>query len=399
VERSEWPDDDAPDGAPDDASDRRAYPPAPLPAHERQWRHPSEVGRAVWTHTEPPITIGRGLLVTTGAIGGLLSLAVLWAMLPSAGRGGQTAPTVVTSRANDPAGSVATVRAETLVATSLDTRAPFTTTVQTGPLNAPASEVSTTTTLDRPQGTVATQGSELIQTPVAVGIGDSLVITTARAVRGRTSMTVTGADGQQHDATVLMVDIHLGLAVLSADPAAANTSYGIGPAANPGDVVTVMGATPVTANVGVDPLGRLTLDSWAGKMAEGTPVVNADGLLVGMCSHGSSGPELVSVANVGAMLPPPAKPKAAPWLGIHVVADDQGVPTIDAVDPNGPSAAVGLVPGDVIVAVDGTAVPNVDQLKMAIAGHAPADIITLTVTHADETSTDVAVTLGTAPSM
>ncbi len=398
MERSEWPDDDAPDDAPDDVPDSRAYPPAPLPAHERQWRHPSEVGRAVWTHTEPPITIGRGLLVTTGAIGGLLSLAVLWAMLPSAGRGGQAAPTVVTSRANDPSSSVITVRPATLVATSLDSRVPSNSPAQTGPLSAPASGDSTTTTLDRPQGTVGTQGSELVETPVAVGIGDSLVITTARAVRGRTSMTVTGADGQQHDATVLMVDTHLGLAVLSADPAATVTAYGIGPAASPGDVVTVMGATPASASVGVDALGRLTLDSWAGKVAEGTPVVNADGLLVGMCSHGSSGPELVSVANVGAMLPP-TKPQATPWLGVHVVANDQGVPTIDAVDPNGPAAAVGLVPGDVIVAVDGTAVPSVDQLKMAIAGHVPTDAITLTVTHADQSSTDVAVTLGTAPSM
>jgi hypothetical protein len=33
---------------------------------------------------------------------------------------------------------------------------------------------------------------------------------------------------------------------------------------------------------------------WADSIAEGTPVVNADGLLVGMCSHGSNGPELVS---------------------------------------------------------------------------------------------------------
>ena len=398
MERSEWPDDDAPDDAPDDSAESRPYPPAPLPAHERQWRHPSEVGRAVWTHSEPPITIGRGLLVTTGAIGGLLSLAVLWAMLPSAGRGGQAAPTVVTSRANDPSGSAITIRPETLVATSLDARAPSTTAVQTGPLNAPASEVSTTT-LDRPQGTVGTQGSELVQTPVAVGIGDSLVITTARAVRGRTSVTVTGADGQQRDASVLMVDTRLGLALLSADPAATSTSYGIGPAASPGDVVMVMGATPASANVGIDELGRLTLDSWAGNMPEGTPVVNADGLLVGMCSHGSSGPELVSVANVGAMLAPPGKPQPAPWLGIHVVANDQGRPTIDAVDPNGPAAAVGLVAADVIVAVDGTSVLSVDQLKMAMSGHAPADVITLTVTHADQSSTDVAVTLGSAPSM
>ena len=397
MERSEWPDDDAPDGASDDASDDRAYPPAPLPAHERVWRHPSEVGRAVWTHTEPPITIGRGLLVTTGAIGGLLSLAVLWAMLPSAGRGGQAAPTVVTSRANDPSSSAITVRPETLVATSLDPRALPTSTVLTGPLNAPASDQSTTTTFDRPQDTIGNEGSELVQAPVAVGIGDSLIITTARAVHGRTSMTVTGGDGQQHDATVLMVDTHLGLAVLSAN-AAATTKYGIGPAAMPGDVVTVMGSTPSSANVSVDAHGHLTLDSWAASMAEGTPVVNADGLLIGMCSRGASGPELVSVASVGALLPPNKAP-SAPWLGVHVVASDQEAPTIDAVDPLGPAAAVGLVPGDIIIAVDGNAVGSIDQLKMAIAAHAPTDTIVLTVTHADQTSIDVTVTLGTAPSM
>ena len=95
MERSEWSDDDAAG----DASNDGSYPPAPLPEHERTWRHPSEIGNATWGHTEQPITIGRGLLLTTGAIGGLLSLAVLWAMLPSAGRGGDATPTAVTSTA------------------------------------------------------------------------------------------------------------------------------------------------------------------------------------------------------------------------------------------------------------------------------------------------------------
>jgi S1-C subfamily serine protease len=196
-----------------------------------------------------------------------------------------------------------------------------------------------------------------------------------------------------------MVDRDRGLAVLSADAAASTTSYGIGPAVNPGDVVTVMGSTPTSASVSMTTDGRLTLDTWGESTAEGTPVVNGDGLLVGICSHGSSGNELVSVASVAAMLAPVKPAPAVPWLGVHVVSNATGALAIDWVSPEGPSAAVGLAVGDVVTAIDGVAVASVEELKAAIGAHVPADVITLTVTHADQTSTDVAITLGTAPSM
>ena len=353
----------------------------------------------MWTHTEPPITIGRGLLITTGAIGGLLSIAVLWAMLPSAGRGGFAAPTVVASTANDRQSTVITAKADTLVATSVDIRLPSTT-LLAGSTNPPTSDPVTSATIAQDPDTVASQSSELVDsTPVAVGVGDSLVITTARAVRGRTTITLMGSDGQPHDATVLMVDRDRGLAVLSADAVASTTSYGIGPEANPGDAVTVMGSTPTSANVSVNADGHLSLDTWGDSTPEGTPVVNADGLLVGICSHGSSGNELVSVASVGSMLAPVKPAPPAPWLGVHVATNAAGTLGVDWVSPDGPSAAVGLVVGDIITAIDGVTVASVDDLKAAIATHAPADVITLTVTHTDQTSTDVAVTLGTAPSM
>jgi S1-C subfamily serine protease len=394
VERSE-PDDDAVGGD--------AYPPAPLPAHERTWRHPSELGRAVWVHNDPPITIGRGLLLTTGAIGGLLSLAVLWAMLPSAGRGGVAGPTVVTSTANDALGPGVTARPDTLVATSVDARVPSTT-FHAAPSTIPASQQAATTTTaasQQPPATDQTEGSvELVEgAPVAVGIGDSLVVTTARAARGHSFLTLTDAQGHRRDATVLMVDNDLGLAVLSADAAGMTTSYGLGPAASPGDVVTVAGPSPVSANVGINAEGHLTLDAWGSSMVEGTPVLNTDGLLVGICSHGASGPELVSVVNVGAMLPPAKPAQVAAWLGVKVTTGDQGALVVDRVDPDGPAAAVGIVVGDIITAVDGAAVTDRDGLKATIAAHAPADVVTLTVTHVDQTSGDIQVTLGTAPSM
>ena len=128
-------------------------------------------------------------------------------------------------------------------------------------------------------------------------------------------------------------------------------------------------------------------------------MVNADGQLVGICSHGVIGPELVSVANVGAMLPPakPAGPRRG-WACMSLPTTRVPLSSTGS-DPDGPAAAVGIVVGDVITAVDGVAVANVDELKAAIAAHAPDDVVTLTITHADQTSADVAVTLGTAPSM
>lgn len=394
MERSEWPDDDAGGEASNDGS----YPRAPLPEHERTWRHPSEIGNAVWVQTEPPITIGRGLLLTTGAIGGLLSLAVLWAMLPSAGRGDEAAPTVVTSTARQLSSASSTARPETLVATSLAVEFPSTS-FRTESTSTPASEEITNTTFVRPATTEGTQTSELETAPVAVGIGDSLIVTTSRAVEGRTSITLTDANGQPHDATVLMVDTHLGLALLSANAASMTTSYEIGPSPTAGDAVTVMGATPNSATVSVDADGHLTLDAWSGSTAEGTPVVNAVGQLVGICSHGASGPVLVSVANVGAMLPAAQPAKITSWMGLHVTADDHGALVIDRVAVDGPSAAAGIAVGDVITAVDGAAVTSVDQVKAAIMVHAPDDIVTLTLTHADQTTEDIAVTVGTAPSM
>jgi S1-C subfamily serine protease len=84
---------------------------------------------------------------------------------------------------------------------------------------------------------------------------------------------------------------------------------------------------------------------------------------------------------------------------VHVAANAAGALGIDWVSPDGPSAAVGLAVGDTITAIDGVTVASVDDLKAAIGKHAPADVIVLTITHADQTSTDVPITLGTAPSM
>src|SRR5438128_2215925 len=98
------------------------------------------MGESMWQRTEPPLSIGRGLLVTSGAIGGLLALAVLWAMLPTnagGNAGGSTTDVVRTLRSttsaavrtstSEPASDLSSGGTRTTVTTPLTTVRPATT--------------------------------------------------------------------------------------------------------------------------------------------------------------------------------------------------------------------------------------------------------------------------------
>jgi hypothetical protein len=318
-------------------------------------------------HTEPPLTLGRGLMITTGAIGGLLSLALLWAMLPSAGRGGLSSPTVVSSTSNDSGGRFGSTRAETLVASSVP----------------------------RPATTAVSSSLVASSPPV-----QPQAITTAHAVEGHSSVAVRGAKGYRHDVNVVMVDHDLGLAVLGPEAGSLVESYTVGATPLAGDPVTVLGKTATQATVLVGEDGRLTLDGWTDDVPEGAPVINANGELVGVCTQTADGPVLVAVDKLGSLRNATTTTTNAPgpWLAVHVVDSGAG-PAVDGVDPNGPAGTAGIVVGDTITAVNGKPVTTLDELKALIAAHFPGDTVTVSVVRADQTTTDVSVTLGTAPSM
>jgi S1-C subfamily serine protease len=77
------------------------------------------------------------------------------------------------------------------------------------------------------------------------------------------------------------------------------------------------------------------------------------------------------------------------------VAAGQGVLVADVVTGS-PAEEAGLQSGDVIVAVDGTPVGNVDELQTAIMYRAPGETVVLTVIRAGEELT-IPVTLGERP--
>jgi S1-C subfamily serine protease len=64
------------------------------------------------------------------------------------------------------------------------------------------------------------------------------------------------------------------------------------------------------------------------------------------------------------------------WLGAAVTDSAEGALLAEVV-PGGPADEAGLVPGDVVVGIDGTPIGSTEELVNAIAAHAPGDRVTL----------------------
>ncbi|MEO5900828.1 MAG: PDZ domain-containing protein [Ilumatobacteraceae bacterium] len=436
------------------------YPGAPVPRHERIWRHPSEMGESMWQRTEPPLSIGRGLLVTSGAIGGLLALAVLWAMLPTnpgAGANAVTTEAALSLRAS----TSASVRASTTEAASelsaggerttiagLTTVTRPTTTVRArvpeqprsvdetdasgtdvSPTDEPATDASANdaptasptgtvaaatagpattavpTTTSKPvestQATIAVSlDSSAARSAIAVSVGNSpLVLTTASAVSPNEAVTLSYSSGQTTQAKVTMT--WHGIAVLAPDNADAAAPFA--PAAKPqtGDVVTLLSGAPTTASVTVAVDGSLQMDTWGtGEVTEGTPVVNSRGQLVGLCTRGGGAPKLLTVDISSlrrAVAEMSGSSSSSAWLGVQLNTDPKGSLTINYVDPHGPAAQAGVIAGDTIVAVDGATMTSSSLLLDVFAAHRPDDEIAVTIQHADGSTTTLDVVLAVAP--
>ena len=84
-----------------------------------------------------------------------------------------------------------------------------------------------------------------------------------------------------------------------------------------------------------------------------------------------------------------------PWLGLRVIAGADGV-TVSYVIADSPAETAGLERGDVITAVDGTAVETPQDFRDALADKSVGDSVTLSISR-DGVAQDVAVTLEAQP--
>ncbi|MEO7886688.1 MAG: trypsin-like peptidase domain-containing protein, partial [Polaromonas sp.] len=91
--------------------------------------------------------------------------------------------------------------------------------------------------------------------------------------------------------------------------------------------------------------------------------------------------------------PQDLNPELAETFGLPVAAAKEGGVIITGVLQNGPAAQAGILPGDVITAVNGKGVRNVSQLLTAVAALKPGTPAPLTVLRKDK-QTEIAVTPG-----
>jgi S1-C subfamily serine protease len=420
----------------DDGADGDAYPPAPVPAHERPWRHPSEVGAAAWTMSEPPLALGRGLMITTGAIGCAIGAAILWLMVPSREGPVPTAGPVIGLRSTTTAVAEALAPAGTAVVdngSSFDgdpsdtpgapvtsaVGSPEATSAPVGPTEPGTSDPTPSSPGSAPSNTMHVTDDGAPAIVVAVAVDDSvLYLTTAHAVAGRSEVTVRNDAGGLEQAEVVSVDAHL--AVIR--PRATLTE-GLPRTAtlDTGDVVTLLTNSPTSFVVG-DPTAMDGVDG--DTVIEGTPVVDDDGAVVALCTKRNGAVELVPL--VGGPADEPADATDAPdrtssdtptststptgtsgttdparatdarpgdtaprrggdgpdadrsdgpaWLGITLGGPDADEPLgVTDVDPGGPADDAGVVVGDVVLAVDGVAVRSVDELVELVSALRPGD--------------------------
>lgn len=406
MERSEPS--DAWDDAGDDAGDAAPYGPAPLPAHERTWRHPSEVGQATWVLTEPPVAIGRGLLVTTGAIGCVLGIAVLWLLMPiGGGLAPSASPTATSSFV-----TLAPPDAAVDEPTRTDLRSDTTVAISGSPVTLPSEEPPVNTVLVSQHATPDTDG---IAVAVALGDHTPFMVTTLNAVGDAEAFSIIGT-GDPTDGNVLSIDGDL--AFLQSPDGLDVVGFAETGSAEVGDMLVVLGQEQTEVEfVGEGAVTELD----ATVIREGTPVIDESGALVALCTlvQGSDG-SYVALVPIGS---PPADPVTTEpastdpvdsssttsstqpdstttttptaWAGVRF-GDVAGTatPIVSSVITDSPAAAAGVHAGDQIVAVDGVRVTQVDAVLAALKAKLPGDTIVLTVitpVPADPTSTSSTV--------
>ena len=236
-------------------------PPAPIPAHERMWRHPSEVGAATATlaDVEPPLkAAGRGVVAASLLMG------------------------------------VAVVSALLIIARPTDG-------------DADARDVIRLTSDDIDVASVGVADGD--ERPMAVLVNDGpLLITTSIAVGDRERITVRLTDGGIHEADVVHVDHRASVALLVLTTATDQTLNSIpdARAVQLGQEVIVLTETPYRLRVvsydenEMLELGLADLDP--DDVVEGAPVIDRAGRLVGLCTHTAAGIAVIPIELVAQAL-------------------------------------------------------------------------------------------------
>lgn len=246
-----------------------------MPPHERSWRHPSELGPGA--DHEPTTAGGKALIVTTATLGLLLVGVLAIAMTPDRSSSPEAVASTISGLRQEPTSAAA--------------------------LEQPA-------------------------LPMVTPLGDDgWGVTTMSALAGRSGrVAVRLPSGAEVEAEILTTDRSTGLTVVSL-PASAGYDLAMDEPA-PTDTVLVHGDPPRT--VTMTELAALDVD-------EATPVLDADGDLIGLCTQEPDGIALRTVSTMpddgrDTTVPTTVRPSPAPSTTTATTA----APTTT---PSGPTTA------------------------------------------------------------
>jgi hypothetical protein len=297
-----------------------------LPPHEREWRHPSELPAPAH---EPPTRAGRLLIVATGAIGlalvGVLAIRMTPGRTPPGDALVVSTSSVLTSASGNSFGELAGAatssgrRFTDLVGRALSSLV----------ASADRSDVTAATISVAPSyPTGLDDASFAVVTPIG---DDGLGVTTAAAVEGRSgaiqAMLPSGAI-----VTVELVGTDNGVAVVSLPEM--STSAAARLAESPADDWTVVAFGDEYA---IDGGGR-QLRSLS--VPEAAPIFDADGALVGLCTIGPDGVELLPVTSLPDVAPLPTDREPDSTDAVTEPTDSAITPPTEPVEDTRPAAPV-----------------------------------------------------------
>ena len=261
---------------------------------------------------------------------------------------------------------------------------------------------------------------------------DGLILTSAHAVEGASQLRVGLADGQGYDAVVAGVDATHGLVVLSVTgatnlnldaiplaasppavgdqaialsrPASGGLDVGVGDVSAVGVTVTTATATGQTTLQGAISIGAISEPG-----ADGAPVLNAAGDLIGVVDTITQAPSppdvtalslsaaatLIASVSGGAVQTSGTFGVVSSYLDPARAATAGTIPgaLINSVDAGGPAAAAGLQAGDIVTSVNGIAMDATHPFDPASLGFSPGDTAEVTVVRGTTTQT-IAVQVG-----
>jgi S1-C subfamily serine protease len=253
-----------------------------------------------------------------------------------------------------------------------------------------------------------------------IASGDGLVVTSAHAIQGATQLRVATADGHVYDAVVAGADVAHGIAVLRAVGAANLPALTFASATvRPGDLAVAVGAPPfgsvsvtsgtvssvgrslsipATGAAAYEVLDALTVDGVSDPQADGGPLLDGAGRVMGVVvtvPGDTSLPGVVALSgkDAAALVDRLSHGGTSqrPTFGVTAILLDPataaaaGLPRgalLRSVSPGGPADKAGLLKGDVVTAVNGVAVDADHPLDPAALGVQAGQTVSLSVTRA-----------------